>query len=165
MVPDAPRLLRADAARNAEKIIRAGREVFAEQGPDAHLDEVARRAGPGAATLFRRFPDKAALLRAVLDQRFGEHVRPVIRAAAHDPDPTPSGRTSPRAPCWSPPSSPSNAATGTVRSACPPERGRQGGSVRTAPEPPEGSACLAGSCGAGCGRRWTISLPSCPYEP
>ncbi|MFJ7912010.1 TetR/AcrR family transcriptional regulator [Kitasatospora sp. NPDC096204] len=87
MVPDAPRLLRADAARNAEKIIRAAREVFTEQGPDAHLDEVARRAGVGAATLFRRFPDKAALLRAVLDQRFGENVRPVIQAAARDPDP------------------------------------------------------------------------------
>ncbi|MFB7910714.1 TetR/AcrR family transcriptional regulator [Kitasatospora sp. NPDC056076] len=87
MVPDAPRLLRADAARNAEKIIRAAREVFAEQGPDAHLDDVARRAGLGAATLFRRFPDKAALLRAVLDQRFDEHVQPVIQAAAHDPDP------------------------------------------------------------------------------
>ncbi|MFD0410531.1 TetR/AcrR family transcriptional regulator [Kitasatospora sp. NPDC127116] len=87
MALDSPRLLRADAARNAEKIVRAAREVFAEQGPDAHLDDVARRAGVGAATLFRRFPDKAALLRAVLDQRFGEHVRPVIQAAAHDADP------------------------------------------------------------------------------
>ncbi|MEV7598918.1 TetR family transcriptional regulator [Kitasatospora sp. NPDC089797] len=87
MASDSPRLLRADAARNAEKIIRAAREVFTEQGPDAHLDEVARRAGVGAATLFRRFPDKAALLRAVLDARFAEHVRPVIRAAAGDPDP------------------------------------------------------------------------------
>ncbi|MGW2874620.1 helix-turn-helix domain-containing protein, partial [Kitasatospora sp. NPDC001225] len=78
MIPDAPRLLRADAARNAEKIIQAAREVFTEQGPDAHLDDVARRAGVGAATLFRRFPDKAALLRAVLDQGFGERVRPEV---------------------------------------------------------------------------------------
>ncbi|MEV8327665.1 TetR family transcriptional regulator [Kitasatospora sp. NPDC056731] len=87
MALDSPRLLRADAARNAEKIIRAAREVFTEQGPDALLDDVARRAGVGAATLFRRFPDKAALLRAVLDERFGENVRPVIQTAAHDPDP------------------------------------------------------------------------------
>ncbi|MFI9159286.1 hypothetical protein [Kitasatospora aureofaciens] len=51
------------------------------------LDDVARRAGVGAATLFRRFPDEAAPLRAVLDVRFDEQARPVIRAAAHDPDP------------------------------------------------------------------------------
>ncbi|MFF9643124.1 hypothetical protein [Kitasatospora aureofaciens] len=36
MASDSPRLLRADAARNAEKIILAAREVFTEQGPDAH---------------------------------------------------------------------------------------------------------------------------------
>ncbi|MFJ8475510.1 TetR/AcrR family transcriptional regulator [Kitasatospora sp. NPDC094011] len=87
MAFDSPRLLRADAARNVERIVRAAREVFTEQGPDAHLDDVARRAGVGTATLFRRFPDKAALLRAVLDARFAEHVRPVIEAAAQDPDP------------------------------------------------------------------------------
>ncbi|MFI9318211.1 TetR/AcrR family transcriptional regulator [Kitasatospora aureofaciens] len=88
MASDSPRLLRADAARNAEKIILAAREVFTSQGTDAHLDDVARRAGVGAATLFRRFPDEAAPLRAVLDVRFDEQVRPVIRAAGrHDPDP------------------------------------------------------------------------------
>ncbi|MET9183396.1 helix-turn-helix domain-containing protein [Kitasatospora aureofaciens] len=115
MASDSPRLLRADTARNAEKIILAAREVFTEQGPDAHLDDVARRAGVGAATLFRRFPDKAALLRAVLDARFDERVRPVIRAAAHDPDPASAlarvlrllwSRWPATTTCWPPPGPP-----------------------------------------------------------
>ncbi|MFD4246825.1 TetR/AcrR family transcriptional regulator [Streptomyces sp. NPDC058525] len=79
--------MRADALRNAEKIVRAARDVYAEQGPDAPLDEIARRAGVGIATLFRRFPDKAALLRAVLDQQFTQQVLPVIERALEDEDP------------------------------------------------------------------------------
>ena len=62
--------LRADARRNREHVLAAAREVFVEQGADAPLDEIARRAGVGIATLYRRFPDRAALLRAVaLDVR------------------------------------------------------------------------------------------------
>lgn len=87
MPTDTPRPLRADALRNAEKIVRAARDVYAEQGPDAPLDEIARRAGVGIATLFRRFPDKAALLRAVLDQQFNQQVLPVIDRALDDEDP------------------------------------------------------------------------------
>ncbi|MET8755528.1 helix-turn-helix domain-containing protein [Streptomyces sp. NPDC004667] len=83
---DTPRPLRADAARNVEKIVRAARDVYAEQGPEAPLDEIARRAGVGIATLFRRFPDKAALLRAVLDQQFTQDVLPVIDRALGDED-------------------------------------------------------------------------------
>ncbi|ATZ22515.1 TetR/AcrR family transcriptional regulator [Streptomyces lavendulae] len=86
MPPDTPRPLRADAARNVEKIVRAARDVYAEQGPEAPLDEIARRAGVGIATLFRRFPDKAALLRAVLDQQFTQDVLPVIDRALVDED-------------------------------------------------------------------------------
>ncbi|MEU4954448.1 TetR/AcrR family transcriptional regulator [Streptomyces lavendulae] len=86
MLPDTPRPLRADAARNVEKIVRAARDVYAEQGPEAPLDEIARRAGVGIATLFRRFPDKAALLRAVLDQQFTQDVLPVIDRALVDED-------------------------------------------------------------------------------
>lgn len=80
------RRLRADAARNSERLVRAAREVFAAQGPDARLDEIARRAGVGVATLYRRFPDKAVLVRAVLDQAFHERVAPVIEEAAQQED-------------------------------------------------------------------------------
>jgi AcrR family transcriptional regulator len=57
--------LRADAQLNRQRVLRAAREVFVEQGADAPLDEIARRARVGIATLYRRFPDREALLRAV----------------------------------------------------------------------------------------------------
>src|SRR4051794_41764337 len=50
--------LRADAARNRAAIVEAARAVFAEQGLDAPLDEIAKRAGTGNATLYRRFPPR-----------------------------------------------------------------------------------------------------------
>jgi AcrR family transcriptional regulator len=59
------RHLRADAQRNLDRILVAAREVFREQGPDAPLDEIARRASVGIATLYRRFPDRQALARGV----------------------------------------------------------------------------------------------------
>lgn len=57
--------MRADARRNRELLLSAARDVFVEHGPDAPLEEVARRAGVGIATLYRRFPDREALMRAV----------------------------------------------------------------------------------------------------
>lgn len=57
--------MRVDARRNRERLLSAARQVIVEQGVDAPLDEIARRAGVGIATLYRRFPDRAALLRAV----------------------------------------------------------------------------------------------------
>ncbi|MGH8881388.1 MAG: TetR/AcrR family transcriptional regulator [Stackebrandtia sp.] len=57
--------LRADARRNREQIIAATREVFLEQGVRAPLEEIARRAGVGIATLYRRFPDRHTLIREV----------------------------------------------------------------------------------------------------
>lgn len=57
--------LRADARRNRERIVTAAREVFMTQGVDAPMDEIARRAGVGKGTLYRRFPDRAVLLEAV----------------------------------------------------------------------------------------------------
>lgn len=77
----ADRRLRADAARNAENILRAAREVYAEDGPDAHLETVARRAGVGERTLYRRFPTKADLVRAILDQSIAENLSPAIENA------------------------------------------------------------------------------------
>jgi AcrR family transcriptional regulator len=57
--------LRADARRNLDLLLAAAREVFVAQGSDAPLEEIARRAGVGIATLYRRFPDREALQRAV----------------------------------------------------------------------------------------------------
>lgn len=58
--------MRADALRNRERIIDTAREVFREQGYDASLDEIAKRAGVGAGTLYRHFPTRDALLDAIM---------------------------------------------------------------------------------------------------
>src|SRR5438552_1940775 len=56
---------RADAARNYDRLVTAARETFAEHGTDILLEEIARRAGVGIGTLYRRFPNRTALLEAV----------------------------------------------------------------------------------------------------
>src|SRR5690349_13648422 len=56
---------RADAARNRERIVTAAREALVEFGPEVPMDEVARRAGVGNATLYRHFTDRADLIRQV----------------------------------------------------------------------------------------------------
>lgn len=87
MPTDASRRLRADAARNSERILRAAREVYAESGPDAMLDDIARRAGVGIATLYRRFPNKEALVRAALEQSMTERLSPAMERALDEDDP------------------------------------------------------------------------------
>lgn len=57
--------LRADARRNYDALLTAADELFAANGPDVALDEIARRAGVGNATLYRHFPDRRDLLVAV----------------------------------------------------------------------------------------------------
>ncbi|MER5733385.1 helix-turn-helix domain-containing protein [Streptomyces sp. NPDC002138] len=57
---------RADAVRNRERILLAAREMFVEFGAHAPFDEIARRAGIGNATLYRHFPDRAALVHQVV---------------------------------------------------------------------------------------------------
>ncbi|MTE17925.1 TetR family transcriptional regulator [Streptomyces sp. TRM43335] len=57
--------MRRDARRNREALIAAARAVYAEQGVDAPLDDIARRAGVGNATLYRHFPTRGALVEAV----------------------------------------------------------------------------------------------------
>lgn len=84
-VEDRP--LRADAARNVERILRAAREVYGELGPDAPVEAVARRAGVGERTLYRRFPTKADLVLAALEQSIAEDLTPVIDAARRAKDP------------------------------------------------------------------------------
>lgn len=66
------------AARNRAALITAAREVFAEQGLNAPLSAVARRAGVGQGSLYRHFADRVALATAVLE----ENVRQIERAAA-----------------------------------------------------------------------------------
>jgi len=78
--------LRADAERNRERILAAAQEVFAEWGLNAALEKVARRAGVGIATLYRRFPTRANLIAASFERRMADYA-----AAAHhaldNPDP------------------------------------------------------------------------------
>jgi len=81
------RALRADAARNVARILRAAREVYGELGPDAPVEAVARHAGVGERTLYRRFPTKADLVRAALDQSIAEDLTPAIEDARHVDDP------------------------------------------------------------------------------
>ncbi|KPI21863.1 transcriptional regulator, TetR family [Actinobacteria bacterium OK074] len=57
---------RADAVRNRERIVDAAREMFVLYGPQSPLDEIARRAGVGNATVYRNFPDREALVREVV---------------------------------------------------------------------------------------------------
>jgi len=78
--------LRADAERNRELLVAAARAVFAEQGIDASLNEVARRAGVGIATLFRRFPTRDDLVTAVFADRMSAYADAVDRAL-EEPDP------------------------------------------------------------------------------
>src|SRR6476469_9110220 len=66
------RPLRADAERNRERILAAAREAFAEDGLDVGLHEIAKRAGVGVGTVYRRFPDKQELIEALFEDRIAE---------------------------------------------------------------------------------------------
>jgi AcrR family transcriptional regulator len=70
--PVVSRPLRADAARNRTRILDAARDAFAESGLDVGVEEIARRAGVGKGTLYRRFPTKEALVQAIVDDRLDE---------------------------------------------------------------------------------------------
>ena len=80
------RTLRADAARNREKVLRAARDAFAESGYGVPLDEIAARAGVGPGTVYRHFPTKEALFEAVVTVRVQDLVDDArARADASDP--------------------------------------------------------------------------------
>lgn len=87
MAPGQRAPLRADAARNAERILRTARAVFTDLGPDAPLEEIARRADVRIRTLFNHFPSKADLVRAALDQAIAEDLAPATERALADDDP------------------------------------------------------------------------------
>ncbi len=78
--------LRADAARNRDAIIAAARPVFADHGLGAPLDEIARRAGVGNATLYRHFPTREELVQAALLGPMAEYLAAAEDGLA-DPDP------------------------------------------------------------------------------
>jgi len=78
------RPLRRDARRNRDAIIAAARQVFCDHGLEAPLEEIARRAGVGIGTLYRRFPSRVELLDAVLAETVQAHVDVAERALAID---------------------------------------------------------------------------------
>ncbi|RAX46034.1 TetR/AcrR family transcriptional regulator [Arthrobacter sp. AQ5-06] len=80
--------LRADAARNVDKIILAARQCFREHGPEVPLQTIALTAGVGPATLFRNFADKEELVLAALNRQLRETVDPVMADALADIDAT-----------------------------------------------------------------------------
>lgn len=67
--------LRRDARRNRDLLLAAARQVYAEQGVDAPLDDIARRAGVGNATLYRHFPSRGALIEAVFHDTLAATLR------------------------------------------------------------------------------------------
>lgn len=84
--PTDPPTLRRDAARNRAAVLLAARQVFAEQGLDVAMAEIARRAGVGIATLFRNFPTREDLITAVFDDKMAAY-RDAVETALRDPDP------------------------------------------------------------------------------
>jgi AcrR family transcriptional regulator len=75
----AERTLRADARRNHERILRAARSRFAEEGLDAQMEDVARAAGVGVGTIYRHFPTKEDLIAALAADWFAR-----LAARAHE---------------------------------------------------------------------------------
>lgn len=80
-----PAPLRADALRNRERIVDAAAALFAERGPAVPLEDVARAAGVGVATLYRRFPNRTDLAAAVFERNVAAYDE-VVDAALADPD-------------------------------------------------------------------------------
>jgi AcrR family transcriptional regulator len=78
--------LRADASRNRERIVAAAREVFVEYGADAPLDEIARRAGVGNATVYRHFADRGELMLQVTLSVMERIQEQADTAVAEEPD-------------------------------------------------------------------------------
>jgi AcrR family transcriptional regulator len=76
---------RRDAQRNHELLVEAARELFMEQGVEAPLEEVARRAGLGIGTLYRHFATRDALVEAIVERRMGELLT-IAEAALAEPD-------------------------------------------------------------------------------
>jgi AcrR family transcriptional regulator len=74
--------VRADARRNLDKIVEAAAEVVAERGINAPMEAIAKQAGVGVGTLYRRFPDRAALI-AALGRHYVASVNQAVVAAVN----------------------------------------------------------------------------------
>jgi len=81
-----PRPLRRDAERNRQRILEAAAEVFNERGLEVSLDDVARHAGVGVGTVYRRFPSKEDLVEALFVARI-ESVAALAEQAGQAADP------------------------------------------------------------------------------
>ena len=81
MTDVSPRALRSDAERNRRLVLEAATQAFAHEGLDVGMAEIARRAGVGNATVFRRFPSKDALIEAIVDEKIAELLAAAGRAA------------------------------------------------------------------------------------
>jgi AcrR family transcriptional regulator len=84
--PVPARARRADARRNHAQIVAAARDVFVDRGPSASLDEIAKRAGVGIGTLYRRFADRHTLMRAVAVDAVTQSSDTAERVLAEAPD-------------------------------------------------------------------------------
>lgn len=78
------RVPRADAERNRRRVLDAAARLFAERGATATLNDVARAAGVGVGTIYRKFPDKEALLDALFDDKIDSLVRLADEASMID---------------------------------------------------------------------------------
>ncbi|WP_406691011.1 helix-turn-helix domain-containing protein [Saccharopolyspora sp. ID03-671] len=78
--------LRADARRNRDRIISAAQAVFTERGTEVPMEEVARSAGVGVGTLYRRFPDRDSLIRAVAQDAFATVLEDTRATIEQEPD-------------------------------------------------------------------------------
>jgi AcrR family transcriptional regulator/ketosteroid isomerase-like protein len=79
--------LRADASLNRTRILETARKLFVERGANVPFDEIAKQAGVGSATLYRRFPDRASLQRAVAHDVLQQAMDAALSASANEPDP------------------------------------------------------------------------------
>lgn len=79
--PDNVQRLRADAARNRDAIVCAARAAIAEHGPNVALEEVARQAHVGIATLYRRFPNRSDLVAAAFEPKLAAYAAAAREAA------------------------------------------------------------------------------------
>ena len=77
---------RADARRNRVRIVKAAKAEFAVKGSDAQMDDIARRAKVGVGTVYRHFPTKEALIRALVADRVKQIIA-FAREGLEDPDP------------------------------------------------------------------------------
>jgi AcrR family transcriptional regulator len=78
--------LRADAERNRQRLLASAKELFAARGLEVTLDEVARHAGVGTGTAYRRFPNKDALVEALMVDRINE-LAAIAQECLDEPDP------------------------------------------------------------------------------